>query len=316
MSEQMKDLLPSATAPVVTLKKMLEAGVHFGHQTKRWNPKMGKYIYTSRNGIYIVDLNKTQQKIEEAYAALKAIVANSGKVLFVGTKKQSQEIVREQAIRSGSFYATARWLGGTLTNFKTIQKRIKYLQQLEEQINDGSLDAYPKKEAAGLRKEFEKLEKTLGGIKEMRKLPNAVFITDPTSDLNAIHEARKLGIPVFGLVDTNSDPDLLDFPIPSNDDAVRSVNLLVSIVADAVVEAKGGQVLVAYQPDEGDAATMTDAVKNVEEKQAEQRRLRQQNAARRPSYGKYRRNDRPTSSETSTPSEEKSTEAVETSSAE
>jgi len=292
---EMKDVLPDPNAPIITIKKLLEAGAHFGHQTRRWNPKMKPYIYTARNGIYIVDLEKTVAKVTEAYLALKKIVEDGGKVIFVGTKKQAQEIVKEEALRSGSFYVTSRWLGGTLTNFRTIQKRIKYLKELEDMETSGSLNLRPKKEVAQLLKVKEKLDKALGGIKDIRKLPQAIFVIDPRIELNAVNEARKLHIPVFGVVDTNSDPDLVDYVIPGNDDATKAIKLFVSVFADAVVEAKGGQTVVAYTKDEGEEATMSDVIANAdkveEAKQqarkalAAQRRQQQQNQ-RRPYQGK------------------------------
>ncbi|MCH4202366.1 MAG: 30S ribosomal protein S2, partial [Bacilli bacterium] len=211
----MASVLPDENRPLVTMKRLLEAGSHFGHQTRRWNPKMSKYIYGSRSGVHILDLTQTVTKIEEAYAALKEIVLAGGKVLFVGTRKQYQDAVREEALRSGSFYITARWLGGTLTNFRTIQSRVRYLRDLEKQEEDGTLDLLPKKEAAGLRKEKEKLTKNLEGIKEMRKVPNAIFVIDPKVEHNAVNEARKLNIPVFAIVDTNADPDEVDYVIPA-----------------------------------------------------------------------------------------------------
>jgi small subunit ribosomal protein S2 len=272
---EMEALLPDQTQPVVSVKKLLEAGVHFGHQTKRWNPKMKKYIYSARNGIYIVDLAKAASKIDEAYKVLKDIIANNGKLLFVGTKKTVQDIVKEEALRSGSFYATARWLGGTLTNFKTIQKRIKYLKDIEKMEQDGTFELLPKKEVLKLRKEAEKLERLLGGIKEMRRLPNAIFVIDPKVELNAVKEARKLKIPIFGIVDTNSDPDLVDYVIPGNDDAFKSVKLILSLFADAVVEGKGGQTLVAHTKDEGEEATMTDVIKDADRAEAARRQARQ-----------------------------------------
>ncbi len=273
--ESMSQLLPGDDAKIITMKKLLEAGVHFGHQTRRWNPKMKKYIFTARNGIYIIDLAKSVAKIEEAYLALKKIVDDGGKVLFVGTKKQSQDIVKEEALRSGSFYATSRWLGGTLTNFKTILKRIKYLRDLEKMEEDGVFEVLPKKEVTNLKKEAEKLEKVLGGIKEMRKLPNAIFVVDPRVEHNAVAEARKLGIPVFGIVDTNSDPDEVDYPIPGNDDATRSVKLIVSVIADAIVESKGGQTVVAYTKDEGEEVSMNDAIKSVDKAEEARQAARQ-----------------------------------------
>jgi len=232
---------------VISMKSLLEAGVHFGHQTRRWNPKMAKYIYTSRNGIHIIDLQKSSDLIDIAYKALFDIAAADGKVLFVGTKKQSQEPVRDEAIRSGQYYVDKRWLGGTLTNFKTIKKSIKKLQDLYKMEKDGTFALLPKKEVIGLRKEMERLEKFLGGIKEMKNLPQAIFIIDPRKERNAILEAKKLNIPVFGIVDTNCDPDEVDYVIPANDDALRSVKLVVSKMADAVIEANGG-VSVEVEP--------------------------------------------------------------------
>ncbi len=262
--DEMQELIFDLNGPVITVRKLLEAGVHFGHQTRRWNPKMKKYIYTARNGIYIVDLNQTAKLIEESYKALKKIIDNNGKLLFVGTKKQCQDLVKEEALRSGSFYVTHRWLGGTLTNFRTIQKRIRHLKDIEKMEEDGTFDILPKKEVALLRKEGEKLEKTLGGIKEMRKLPNAIFVVDPRIELNAVLEARRLNIPVFGIVDTNSDPDLVDYVIPGNDDATKSVKLLLQVMADAVVESKGGQTTVAYTKDAEAEATMDDVIANAD----------------------------------------------------
>ena len=251
---------------VISMKKLLEVGVHFGHQTKRWNPKMAPYIFTARNGIYIIDLKKSSDKIDEAYAAMMDIVAKGGKVLFVGTKKQAQEAVKEEAIRSESFYVNSRWLGGTLTNFKTIQKRIRRLKELEKMEEDGTLELFTKKEAVLMMKEKAKLEKNLGGIKEMRRLPNALFVVDPKVEHNAVAEAKILGIPVFGIVDTNCDPDEVDYVIPANDDAIRAVKLIVAAMADAVCEAKGEPVTVAYVKDEDDKeVSMNDAVASVEE---------------------------------------------------
>ena len=235
---------------VISMKKLLEVGVHFGHQTKRWNPKMAPYIFTSRNGIYIIDLQKSSKKIDEAYKAMNEIAEKGGKVLFVGTKKQAQEAVKEEAIRSGSFYVNSRWLGGTLTNFKTIQKRIKRLIELEKMEADGTFDLLPKKEVILLKKEAAKLEKNLGGIKEMRRLPSALFVVDPKAEHNAVAEARILGIPVFGIVDTNCDPDEVDYVIPANDDAIRAVKLIVAAMADAICEAKSEPLTVAYVKDE------------------------------------------------------------------
>ncbi len=227
---------------VVSMKQLLESGVHFGHATRRWNPKMAKYIFTARNGIYIIDLQKTANEIEKAYAALLEIAKNEGKVLFVGTKKQAQEAVKEEAERSGQYYVNQRWLGGTLTNFKTIRKRIKKLQDLYKMEENGEFAKLPKKEVIKLIAEREKLEKFLGGIKEMKKLPDAIFIVDPRKEHNAILEARKLNIPVFGIVDTNCDPDDVDYVIPANDDAIRAVKLVTWVMANAVIEANGGAV--------------------------------------------------------------------------
>ncbi|RAK23398.1 SSU ribosomal protein S2P [Anoxybacillus vitaminiphilus] len=230
---------------VISMKQLLEAGVHFGHQTRRWNPKMKKYIFTERNGIYIIDLQKTVKKVEEAYNFVKELAANGGKILFVGTKKQAQESVKEEAERSGMFYVNQRWLGGTLTNFETIQKRIKRLKDLEKMAEDGTFDVLPKKEVVKLKKEQERLEKFLGGIKEMKQLPDALFIIDPRKERIAVAEARKLNIPIVGIVDTNCDPDEIDYVIPANDDAIRAVKLLTSKIADAILEAKQGEEAVA-----------------------------------------------------------------------
>ena len=227
---------------VVSMKELLESGVHFGHATRRWNPKMARYVYTARNGIYIIDLQKTANEIEKAYQVLNGIVANGGKVLFVGTKKQAQEAVKEEATRCGHFYVDQRWLGGTLTNFKTIRRRIKRLKDLYKMEEDGTFNLLPKKEVAQLKHEREKLEKNLGGIKEMTKVPDALFIVDPRKEHNAILEARKLNIPVFGIVDTNCDPDDVDYVIPANDDAIRAVKLVAHVMTNAIIEAQGGTV--------------------------------------------------------------------------
>lgn len=227
---------------VVSMKQLLESGVHFGHATRRWNPKMAPYIFTSRNGIYIIDLKRTAVEIEIAYKALFDIVADGGKVLFIGTKKQAQESVKEEAIRTGQFYVDQRWLGGTLTNFKTIRRRIKRLHDLYKMEEDGVFDKLPKKEVLTLKNERAKLEKFLGGIKDMKKVPEAIFIIDPRKERNAILEARKLGIKVFGIVDTNCDPDDVDYIIPANDDAIRAVKLITWVMGNAVIEAQGGAV--------------------------------------------------------------------------
>lgn len=227
---------------VVSMKQLLESGVHFGHQTRRWNPKMAPYIFTARKDIHIIDLKKTAEEIEKAYAALYNIVAEGGKVLFVGTKKQAQEAVKEEAVRSGQYYVDHRWLGGTLTNFKTIRKRIKLLHDLYKDEQDGIWAKLPKKEVLGLVKLRTRLEKFLGGIKEMQKLPQAVYVVDPRTEEIAVLEARRLGIPVFGIVDTNCDPDLVDYIIPANDDAIRAVKLITWVMGNAVIEAQGGVV--------------------------------------------------------------------------
>ncbi len=256
-SDAMADVVRQTTEPIISMKKLAAAGVQFGHQMRKWNPKMAKFIYTSDRGIYIVDLKKTVTKIEEAYQRLRDIVANKGTVLFVGTNKKIQAIIKEEALSSGSFYINNRWLGGTLTNFSTMLRRIRYLKTLEQQELDGTLDLLPKKEANTLRKTKEKLLKNFEGIKEIRGLPKAVFVVDPTIDHNAVAEARKLNIPIFGITDTNCDPDLVDFPIPGNDDALGSVKLIVQTIADAVVEAKGGTTVVAYVKDDDVIASIT-----------------------------------------------------------
>ncbi len=223
---------------VISMKQLLEAGVHFGHQTRRWNPKMAKYIFTERNGIYIIDLQKTVKKAEEAYKAMKEVAETGKPVLFVGTKKQAQEAIKEEAERCGMFYVNERWLGGMLTNHKTIQTRIKKLRELEKMENEGVFNVLPKKEVIKLRAEKEKLEKYLGGMKDMPELPGALFIVDPRKETIAIQEAHRLGIPVFGIVDTNCDPEELDYAIPGNDDAIRAVKLITGAMANAIIEAK------------------------------------------------------------------------------
>ena len=232
----MEAVMHDPDAPVITMKKLLEAGSHFGHQTRRWNPKMKKYIWGAKNGVYIIDLSKTVELINVAYKALKEIVDAGGKVLFVGTKKQCQDAVRDEALRSGSFYITNRWLGGTLTNFRTIQTRIRFLKELERREEEGELDLLPKQEAAQLRREKEKLARNLDGIKEMKKVPNAVFVIDPRIEHNAVAEARKLHIPVFGIVDTNSNPDNIDFMIPANDDSAKSIEVILDALVAAINE--------------------------------------------------------------------------------
>jgi small subunit ribosomal protein S2 len=228
---------------VISMKQLLEAGVHFGHQTRRWNPKMKKYIFTERNGIYIIDLQKTVKKFEEAYNFVKELADNGGKILFVGTKKQAQDSVKEEAARSGMYFVNQRWLGGTLTNFETIQKRISRLKDIERMSEDGTFEVLPKKEVVQLRKEQERLEKFLGGIKDMKGLPDALFIIDPRKERIAVAEAHKLNIPIVGIVDTNCDPDEIDYVIPANDDAIRAVKLITAKIADAILEAKQGEEL-------------------------------------------------------------------------
>lgn len=229
---------------VISMKQLLEAGVHFGHQTRRWNPKMAEYIFTERNGIYIIDLQKTVKKVEEAYLFIRDLAINGQEVLFVGTKKQAQDSIKEEAERSGQFFVNVRWLGGMLTNFKTITKRIERLKKLEEMRENGTFDVLPKKEVIKLNAEMEKLEKYLGGIKNMKKIPGALFIVDPRKERNAILEAKKLGIPVVAIVDTNCDPDEVDYVIPGNDDAIRAVKLIAAKIADAIIEGRQGEQMV------------------------------------------------------------------------
>lgn len=261
----MENVLPDEARPVITMKKLLEAGAHFGHQTKLWNPKMKPYIYGARNNVHIIDLEKSLVKIEEAYAALREIVTRGGKVLFVGTRKQHAEFVKIEAERSGSFYMNNRWLGGTLTNFRTISNRVKYLRDLEMQEAEGELDRLPKKEAILIRKEMKRLSENFIGIKEMRKVPEALFVVSTVDEVNAIKEARSLGIPVFALADTNSDPDLIDYVIPSNDDATKTVQLMLQLFSDAIVEAKGGLPVLAYTKDiESETETLEEALKHNE----------------------------------------------------
>ena len=226
---------------VVSMKQLLEAGVHFGHQTRRWNPKMAPYIYTERNGIYIIDLQKTVKKLEEAYAFVRDLSANGGNVLFVGTKKQAQDAIKEEATRCGGYYVNARWLGGMLTNFRTMRTRIDRLAQLRKMEEDGTFAMLPKKEVIKHQAEIEKLEKYLGGVKEMKKLPAALFIVDPRKERNAIAEARKLNIPIVAIVDTNCDPDEIDYVIPGNDDAIRAIRLISQTMANAVLEGRQGE---------------------------------------------------------------------------
>ncbi len=226
---------------VISMKQLLEAGVHFGHQTRRWNPKMAEYIYTERNGIYIINLQKTVKKIIEAYDFIKEVAANGEDILFVGTKKQAQDSIKEEAERVGMYYVNARWLGGMLTNFKTIKKRIERLNQLNKMAEDGTFDLLPKKEVAKLKLEIEKLDKYLGGIKDMKKLPGAMFVVDPRKEKIAVAEAKKLGIPVVAIVDTNCDPEEVDYVIPGNDDAIRAVKLIASTISNAIIEGRQGE---------------------------------------------------------------------------
>ena len=228
---------------VVSMKQLLEAGVHFGHQTRRWNPKMAEYIFTERNGIYIIDLQKTVKKIEEAYLFIRDIAAEGGNILFVGTKKQAQDAIKEEALRSEMYYVNVRWLGGMLTNFKTIKKSIQKLHNLNKMAEDGTFDLLPKKEVAALQKEMADLEKNLGGIKDMKGIPSAIFIVDPKKEKNAVDEAKKLGIPIVAIVDTNCDPDEVDYVIPGNDDAIRAIKLIAATLADAIIEGKQGEQL-------------------------------------------------------------------------
>src|SRR5690625_1981686 len=246
---------------VISMKQLLEAGVHFGHQTRRWNPKMKPYIFTERNGIYIIDLQKTVKKVNEAYEYVRDLAANDGKILFVGTKKQAQETVYEEATRAGMYYVKERWLGGTLTNFKTIRKSIGRLKEIEKMEEDGTFEVLPKKEVVTLLREKNRLEKFLGGIRDMKELPDAIFVIDPRKERIAIAEARKLNIPIIGIVDTNCDPDEIDYVIPANDDAIRAVRLLTSKIADAILEGKQGE-----ETAEVEAPT---AEKSVEEKTEE-----------------------------------------------
>ena len=246
---------------VISMKQLLEAGVHFGHQTRRWNPKMAEYIYTERNGIYIIDLQKSVGKVDEACKAVADIAADGGSILFVGTKKQAQDAVKTEAERCGMYYVNERWLGGMLTNFKTIQSRIKRLKDIETMQEDGTFDVLPKKEVIALKKEMEKLQKNLGGIKEMKKIPDAIFVVDPKKERICVQEAHTLGIPLIGIADTNCDPEELDYVIPGNDDAIRAVKLIVSKMADAVIEANQGAAEdVVYEGEDVEAAEAEEAV--------------------------------------------------------
>lgn len=254
---------------VISMKQLLEAGVHFGHQTRRWNPKMKPYIFTERNGIYIIDLQKTVKKIEEAYEFVRQLSEDGGNVLFVGTKKQAQDSVRDEANRCGMFYVNQRWLGGTLTNFQTIRKRINRLKEIEKMEEDGTFDVLPKKETINLLREKERLLKFLGGIKDMNKLPDAIFVIDPRKENIAIAEARKLNIPVIGIVDTNCDPDEIDYVIPANDDAIRAVKLLTSKIADAVIEGKQGVEEAEEVAEKSEVNAEEEVTENVETETSE-----------------------------------------------
>ena len=263
---KIKNQMEERNMSVISMKQLLEAGVHFGHQTRRWNPKMAPYIYTERNGIYIIDLQKSVGMVDDAYKAVSDIAAEGGTILFVGTKKQAQDAIRTEAERCGMFYVNERWLGGMLTNFKTIQSRVKRLKEIEAMSEDGTFDVLPKKEVIALKKEWAKLEKNLGGIKEMKRLPDAIFVVDPKKERICVQEAHTLGIPLIGICDTNCDPEELDYVIPGNDDAIRAVKLIVSKMADAVIEANQGAAAdeeyyeedAAY--DEAEAAEVEEAV--------------------------------------------------------
>ncbi len=245
---------------VISMKQLLEAGVHFGHQTRRWNPKMAEYIYTERNGIYIIDLQKSVGKVDEAYKAIADIASEGGTILFVGTKKQAQDAVKTEAERCGMFYVNERWLGGMLTNFKTIQSRIARLNEIETMAEDGTFELLPKKEVIEIKKEWDKLEKNLGGIKNMKKLPDAIFVVDPKKERICVQEAHTLGIPLIGIADTNCDPEELDYVIPGNDDAIRAVKLIVAKMADAVIEAnQGEEALVSAEAAEEEASATEEA---------------------------------------------------------
>ena len=274
---------------VVSMSYLLEAGVHFGHQTKRWNPKMKEYIFTAREDIYIIDLQKTQELLEVSYNEIKTIAANGGKFLFVGTKKQAQEVCVEEATRSKSFYVTERWLGGTLTNFRTIRRRVKRLEEIEKMEEEGKFDLLPKKEVIGLKKEYDKLNKILCGIREMDKLPQALIVVDPKKEINAVKEARKLKIPVFGIVDTNGDPDDVDFVIPGNDDAVRSIKVMLGVLNNAICEANGLELVDYISENDKKEATkeetrMEELIKTEEFSKAKKDDLEEEN--REPKFKK------------------------------
>jgi len=250
---------------VISMKQLLEAGVHFGHQTRRWNPKMAPYIYTERNSIHIIDLQKTVGMIDDAYNAMVNIVAGGGTILFVGTKKQAQDAIQSEAQRCGMYYVNERWLGGMLTNFKTIQSRVARLHEIERMSEDGTFDVLPKKEVAALQKEWDKLEKNLGGIKDMKRIPDAIFVVDPKKERICVQEAHALGVTLFGIADTNCDPEELDYIIPGNDDAIRAVKLIVGKMADAVIEAKQGEQLSDAAEETEEAPAETEAEETAEE---------------------------------------------------
>ena len=262
---------------IVSMNYLLEAGVHFGHQKRRWNPKMKEFIYTTRDDIYIIDLQKTVKKLEEAYEAMKAIAEAGGKVLFVGTKKQAQEAAEESATRTNMYFVNERWLGGTLTNFKTIRSRIKRMDDIDKMEADGTFDLLPKKEVIQIKKEYAKLDKNLRGIREMKKLPQALVIVDPRKEENAIKEARILGIPVFGIVDTNCDPDLVDYVIPGNDDAVRAVKLLIGVLTNAIAEVNGNEVIDYVNDDDKAKASNKVAKKETETKEVKKEEVKEEN---------------------------------------
>ena len=264
-AEEKNQIYGGKNMSVISMKQLLEAGVHFGHQTRRWNPKMAEYIYTERNGIYIIDLQKSVGKVDEAYQAVADIAAEGGTILFVGTKKQAQDAIKTEAERCGMFYVNERWLGGMLTNFKTIQSRIERLKEIETMAEDGTFEVLPKKEVIALKKEWEKLEKNLGGIKNMKRLPDAIFVVDPKKERICVQEAHTLGIPLIGIADTNCDPEELDYVIPGNDDAIRAVKLIVAKMADAVVEANQGTTGEEVFEGEDVAETAEEAEETVEE---------------------------------------------------
>ncbi len=255
---------------VVAMKQLLEAGVHFGHQTKRWDPKMAEYIYQARNGIHIIDLQKTSKKIDEAYEFIKEVAEEGKDILFVGTKKQAQECIKEAAEKSNMFYVDQRWLGGMLTNFKTIRKRVERLNKLEQMQEDGTFDVLPKKEVAALKNEMEKLEKNLGGIKNMTRMPGAMFVVDPKNERIAVLEARKLNIPIVGLIDTNCNPEDVDYPIPGNDDAIRAVKLITDVMANAIIEGRQGETLETESEMAEEAETVSEENPSMEEVVAEE----------------------------------------------